>query len=61
MKRSSLVAIVLLALIALAHLVRLVVGAQATVGGVAVPMWASGVGILVAGGVALLLWRDRRL
>jgi hypothetical protein len=37
-----------------------VLGIEATVAGTAVPMWVSIVATIVAGGVALMLWRDRR-
>ena len=59
MKTSSLLAMIVLALVALAHVVRLALGGQVTIGGVALPMWASGVGALLSGGAAVLLWRDR--
>jgi hypothetical protein len=60
MTRATLIAAVLLALVAAAHLLRIVLKVEATIGGAAVPMWVSVIGALVAGGVALQLWRDRR-
>jgi hypothetical protein len=60
MTRTTLIAAVLLAFVAVAHLLRILFNIEATIGGVAVPMWVSVVATLGAGGVALLLWYDRR-
>ena len=54
------IAAVLLTAVALAHLGRVVLGIEATVAGSLVPMWVSVAATIVAGGVALMLWRDRR-
>jgi hypothetical protein len=51
---------VLLAAVSLAHLLRMVFGTQVTVADTVIPMWVSGVGFVVAGGVALMLWREAR-
>ena len=59
MRRATLLAAILLALMSVAHLLRLLFRVEATVGGQSVPMWVSVVAALVAGGVAVLLWRDR--
>jgi hypothetical protein len=61
MTRATLMAAVLLALVAVAHLLRILFHTEATVGGVAVPMWVSVIATVVAGGLAILLWRDRRM
>ena len=58
MRAATLAATILLALVAVAHVVRLVLGIEVTVGGNAVPQWVSGVGILVPGAIAVGLWRD---
>ena len=60
MRPAALAATVLLALIALAQLVRLILRVEVTAGGVAVPLWLSGVAFVVAGGVALTLWLESR-
>ncbi len=60
MSRTTLIAAVMLALVALAHLVRFLFKVEATIGGVAVPMWVSVLATVVAGGVALQLWREGR-
>lgn len=51
---------VLLAVVSLAHLLRIVFGTQVTVADAVVPMWVSAVGFVVAGGVAFMLWREAR-
>ena len=60
MTQPTLIAAILLTLVAIAHLFRVVLGIEATVAGTVVPMWVSIAATIVAGGVALMLWRDRR-
>ncbi len=60
MTRPALIAAALLTLVAVAHLLRVLFDVEATVAGVAIPMWVSVGGTVVAGGVATLLWLDRR-
>lgn len=60
MTQPTRIAAVLLTVVAIAHLARVVLGVEATVAGNMVPMWISIVATIVAGGVALMLWRDRR-
>jgi hypothetical protein len=58
MKPFSTVAAVVFALVALAHLLRLVYGWEVTLAGWVVPLWVSGVGLIVAGGLAAMVWRE---
>jgi hypothetical protein len=51
---------ILLLLIAAAHLLRLILQVQVTVGGTPVPMWISGVAIAVPVVLAFALERERR-
>jgi hypothetical protein len=60
MKPVTIVAIVLLSLIAILQLARLILGWEVSVNGVAIPTWVSGVAFVVAGGVAVMLWRESR-
>lgn len=60
MKTGSMLAILLLTLVAIAHLVRLVNGIGVTVGGWDVPLWVSAAGVAVPAGIAYLLWRESR-
>ena len=60
MKPATTVAAVLLMLIAVAHVLRLIYGWQLTVADRLVPMWVSGVGLVIAASLAVLLWREAR-
>ncbi len=51
------VACVVFALVAFAQLIRLVAGADVTVDGHFVPLWASGIAVLIAGGLSLWMGR----
>ena len=59
-KPFAMLAVLVFALVALAHLLRLVYGWEATINGAAVPMWASILALVVAGGLAVGLWRESR-
>ena len=56
---TSLAAIIF-AVIALIHLLRLIYGWVVTIVGADVPMWASGVGLVVTGVLAAGLWWESR-
>jgi hypothetical protein len=58
MKPFTVIAIVLFSLIAILQLVRFILGWEVSVNGVAIPIWASGIAFVVAGGVAVMLWRE---
>jgi len=58
MKPITNLAIAIFILIAAVHLLRLVYGWEATLNGVVVPMWVSVLGLLIAGALAYLLWRE---
>ena len=60
MKPVTLSAVVVLAVVSLAHLLRLVLGVRVTVADSVIPMWVSGVAFVVAGGLAVMLWRSAR-
>jgi len=48
------------ALIALVHVFRLLFGWVVTIQGSVVPMWVSALGVVIAGGLAVMLWRESR-
>lgn len=50
----------LLSVVALVQLLRLVQGWEVTIGGVSIPTWASAVAVVVAGGLAAMLWIEMR-
>ena len=60
MKPFTLVAVLLLGLVALLQLVRLVLGWSVVINGFGIPLWASAVACLVAAGLALMVWREAR-
>lgn len=60
MKPFTAIAIAIFALIMLVHLYRLVRPFEVVVDGATVPQWASFVGLVVAGGLAMMLWRESR-
>ena len=60
MKPFSLIASVVFGLVALAQLLRLVLGWPVSVNGFDIPLWASGIGCLFAAGLAVMVWREAR-
>lgn len=54
------IAIVVLSLVAILQLIRFILGWEVLVNGLSVPVWASGVVFVVAGGLAIMLWRESR-
>jgi hypothetical protein len=60
MKPFTMLAAALFALIALAHVWRLATACEVVVSGTIVPMWVSWLGLVVAAGLAVMLWREGR-
>jgi len=60
MKPAALVATLFLALIALAHLLRIVFQVPVTAGPLVIPMWASGLATVGPGALAIWLRREQR-
>ncbi len=61
MKSASLLATLFLALIALAHMARVVSGVEVRIGGMVIPRWMSLAAFLFCGTLALaLIWEGRR-
>lgn len=60
MKPFTTLAIIIFALIALLHLYRLLRPFEVVVHDMVVPQWVSIAGLIVAGGLALMLWRESR-
>ena len=59
-KPFTFLAVLVFAIVALVHLLRLVYGWEATINGTAVPMWASVLALVVSGGLAVMLWQESR-
>ena len=60
MKPFTTVAVVVFTLVAVVHLLRILLGWEVTIQGAVVPMWVSYLGLIIAGGLAFLLWRESR-
>ena len=61
MKPFTTIAIVIFSLVAVLHVLRLIFGWEAVINGLVMPMWVSVVGIIVAGGLAVMVWREAKL
>jgi hypothetical protein len=67
MKPFTTVAVTVFSLVAGVHLARIVldlkvvvVESVVAVGGTSIPMWASYLGVVIAGGLAVMVWRESR-
>ena len=60
MKPVTMITVLFLAMVAAAHLLRLVLGVEVTVGGTLVPLWVSVIACVVPVGLAVGLWRESR-
>ena len=67
MKPFTTVAVVVFTLVAGLHVARLALGwkviigeSVVAVGGTSIPMWVSYLGVVIAGGLAVMLWRESR-
>ena len=58
--KPTLLASIIFAIIAVAHLLRLLFGWAVIVGTMDVPMWPSALVVLVFGGLSLMLWKETR-
>ncbi len=59
-KPFTTIAVGVFALMALVHVLRLGFGWEVTIQGSVVPMWVSVLGTVIAGGLAVMLWRESR-
>ena len=57
MKRFTTIAVVVFTLVASLHVLRLLMGWEVRIGGAVFPMWASYVWLVIAGCLAVMLWR----
>jgi len=60
MKPFTAIAVVVFSLVALLQLIRVISGWEVTVNGLAIPMWASVIALVVAAALATMLWREAR-
>jgi hypothetical protein len=59
-KPFTVLSAILFAIVASAHLVRIVQGWEILVDGVSIPMWVSIVGMVVPGGLAIMLLKESK-
>ena len=60
MKPFTMIAVGVFSLIALMQLLRFILRWEITVNGAIVPVWGSGIACVIAGGLAVMLWREMR-
>ena len=60
MKPFTSLAILFFALIGFVHLLRLAMQWTVVVNGLAIPLWASAVALVIAATMAIMLWRENR-
>ncbi|MDO8786183.1 MAG: hypothetical protein Q7J12_08200 [Syntrophales bacterium] len=60
LKPFTIAAIIVFALVASGHLLRLLLGWEVMLNGMIVPMWVSAPGLVIAAGLALMLWLETR-
>jgi chromate transport protein ChrA len=60
MKPFTTLAVLVFALVAVVHVFRLIRGLQIVVGSHTIPLWTSAVGAIVAGLLAIMVWRESR-
>jgi hypothetical protein len=58
MKPFTALAIAVFTIVAVLHLLRIFMGWEVLVAGTVFPLWASYLGLIIAGGLAFLLWRE---
>ena len=57
-KPFTIISIVVFSLVSVLQFLRFILDWEVTVNGVSIPVWASGIAFLVAGGLAVMLWRE---
>jgi hypothetical protein len=60
MKTFTAITIAVLSLVAVVQLTRLVLGWEVSINGTIIPLWASGIALVVSAGLAFMLWRESR-
>jgi len=60
MKPFTTIAVAVFALVAVLHLLRLFAGWEVVVAGIVIPFWLSWIGLIFAGGLAVMVWRENR-
>jgi len=59
-KPFTTIAVVVFSVVAIVHLLRLFMGWEVIVTGFVIPVWWSAFGLVIAGGLAIMVWREAR-
>ncbi|HSS70263.1 MAG TPA: hypothetical protein VLQ46_06365 [Casimicrobiaceae bacterium] len=60
MKPFTTIAVVVFSVVAIVHLLRLFTGWEAVVAGFVIPVWWSAIGLVIAGALSIMVWREAR-
>ncbi|MGH7273460.1 MAG: hypothetical protein ACREIQ_03230 [Nitrospiria bacterium] len=60
MKPFTTLAVAVFALVAVVHLLRILMGWEVLIQGAVVSMWVSYLGLIIAGGLAFMVWHESR-
>lgn len=60
MKPFTKIAVLIFVMICAVHIIRLLFGWEARIGGFDIPQWISVVGLLLAGLMAIMLWKENK-
>ena len=60
MKPFTHIAIIIFVLVAILHALRFLFAWEVIIGGIVIPMWVSIISLIVAGGLAWMLWKESR-
>jgi hypothetical protein len=58
MKPFTTIAIVIFSLIAIGHLIRMFFGWEVMINGIYIPLWVSGIAVVIFVELAYMLWRE---
>jgi hypothetical protein len=59
-KPFTIIAIVMFAIICIAHILRLILGWEAEINHMAIPVWISVIGALFSGLLAVMIWKESK-
>ena len=60
MKPATMISTLFLAMVAIGHLLRLVLGVEVIIGGFVIPLWVSVIACVGPAGLAVGVWRENR-
>lgn len=60
MKPFTTIAVLFFAIVCIFHLLRLILGWEASINGMAIPVWVSIIGALVSAVLAVMVWKEKK-